>query len=245
MNKIDIVIPFCTYDKKFIQHAIDNIKIIANDIIVVYSNKLFDGTEEDIDYIENLILKNSDCKFIKNYFNKNETSRWNHNNCRWVGIEQTKSDYIMFLNADEIFEKQKIYNWLESKIRYEDIMYFSNYWYFRDTRFQSKVFEETPVIVKKSIIDKSIMFTEHETNIFKYLSIANKSRNNVYFDNKPMCHHYSWVLTKKEMMQKVKSWGHNKDRNWIDLVNKEFESEFTGTDFVHNYEYNILEKGYI
>ena len=151
----------------------------------------------------------------------------------------------MFLNADEVFESDKIYNWLKYKDNYEDVMYFSNYWYFRDTKFQAEIYEETPLIVKKSLIDKNIMFTEYETNIFKHLSIPSISRSNCYFDNKPMCHHYSWVLNEEEMIQKVKCWGHNKDRDWVKLVKKEFESDFTGTDFIHGYKYNILENGFI
>jgi hypothetical protein len=39
------------------------------------------------------------------------------------------------------------------------------------------------------------------------------------------------------MLKKVRSWGHKEDRNWEDLVEKEFSQEFSGKDFVHGYEF--------
>ena len=63
-------------------------------------------------------------------------------------------------------------------------------------------------------------------------------------DSEPMIHHYSWVRTYEEMLKKVKHWGNTKDKDWTTMVHKEFEKDFDGTDFVHNYEYNKVE-GYI
>ena len=63
-------------------------------------------------------------------------------------------------------------------------------------------------------------------------------------DDKPMIHHYSWVRTYKEMLKKVKHWGHTKDKDWTSLVHEEFKKDFDGTDFVHNYKYDKVE-GYI
>jgi hypothetical protein len=57
-----------------------------------------------------------------------------------------------------------------------------------------------------------------------------------------MCNHYSWVRTKEEMLRKVTSWAHSNDTNWTALVEEEFSREFNGTDFVHGYQYDILEK---
>ena len=63
-------------------------------------------------------------------------------------------------------------------------------------------------------------------------------------DGNPMFHHYSWVRTREEMLKKVKSWAHHKDRDWTSLVEKEFERKFnsqTDTCFVHNYKYVEVE----
>jgi hypothetical protein len=44
------------------------------------------------------------------------------------------------------------------------------------------------------------------------------------------------------MLQKVSAWGHANDTNWVELIEEEFSREFSGTDFVHGYEYEIIEK---
>ena len=46
--------------------------------------------------------------------------------------------------------------------------------------------------------------------------------------------------TRDEMLKKISTWGHNKDRNWVELVEEEFSREFNGTDFIHGYTYKIL-----
>ena len=56
-----------------------------------------------------------------------------------------------------------------------------------------------------------------------------------------MFHHYSWVRTEEEMMKKVGSWGHKHDRDWPDLVRKEFSNPFQGTDFIHGYQYQTVD----
>ena len=65
--------------------------------------------------------------------------------------------------------------------------------------------------------------------------------NHILVDGKPMIHHFSWVRTKEEMLKKVHNWGHKNDTNWIDLVEEEFSRPFSGTDFIHKYQYNIVE----
>jgi hypothetical protein len=44
-----------------------------------------------------------------------------------------------------------------------------------------------------------------------------------------------------EMIQKVISWGHNKDIDWVSLIEQEFTHDFNGKDFIHNYEYDVLD----
>ena len=43
------------------------------------------------------------------------------------------------------------------------------------------------------------------------------------------------------MLKKVHNWGHKHDKPWKELVEKEFEKEFDGTDFIHGYTYTIVE----
>ena len=57
----------------------------------------------------------------------------------------------------------------------------------------------------------------------------------------PFIHHYSWVRTKEEMLKKVLNWGHKDDSfDWISKIEEEFSRDFNGTDFIHRYNYNIV-----
>ena len=50
-------------------------------------------------------------------------------------------------------------------------------------------------------------------------------------------HHYSWVRTKSELLLKTKSWAHKNDKNWNELIEIEFLTDFSGTDPINNYNY--------
>ncbi len=42
------------------------------------------------------------------------------------------------------------------------------------------------------------------------------------------------------MLKKISTWGHNKDRNWVELVEEEFTRPFNGNCFVNNYKFKII-----
>lgn len=46
------------------------------------------------------------------------------------------------------------------------------------------------------------------------------------------------------MIRKVKSWSHNLDRDWVTLVEKEFEHDFNGTDFIHGYSFKEVKNNF-
>jgi hypothetical protein len=84
------------------------------------------------------------------------------------------------------------------------------------------------------------MFTDLERWSFRQ-ALGSKYLSDVTFEGQILMHHFSWVRSKDEMLQKVDSWGHKFDKDWISLIHEEFSRPFNGTDFVHNYAYNIVE----
>ena len=46
--------------------------------------------------------------------------------------------------------------------------------------------------------------------------------------------------TKEQMLQKVKAWGHNTDKDWVSLIEEEFNRPFNGKCFVNNYEFEVI-----
>lgn len=120
---------------------------------------------------------------------------------------------------------------------------FDSYFYFRDTKFQSKQWEEWNgvTLVKRSELSEEAFFI-HSSERLNFINFVNGNRKvkTEGSDGCPLIHHYSWVRSKHEMLNKVKSWSHHKDRNWVKLVENEFKRDFIpGKDkcFVHNYDY--------
>lgn len=244
--KFDAIIPFCSEDNKYIQHCIDGVKNLANSVIVTYWDRMFDGSEENMDIINILKIRNPNCRFIEIPYEKNENMWWYYGHSRFVGYQNSSIDssHVMFLDADEIFEEKKLEQWLNLDIDF-DVSYFANYWYFRDERYQAKTYEDSPVMVKKNKLELRYFYTNFDRRVFLTVDGIKKLRMTLGLDGLPMCHHYSWVLSKEKMLKKVLRSAHKNDFDWSKLIDKEFDSEFRGIDFIHGYKYNILEKGYI
>jgi hypothetical protein len=240
MIKVDTIIPFCSYDEKFINDTINGVRNISSKIIVTYFDFTFDGLPENQNLINSLKESNRDCIFVKLDYNKNNSSRWHHNYTRWIGSQIATSEYILYLDADEVFESNKITSWFKNQKSLKDVTTFANYWYFRSKRYRANTIEDSPVMINKSLVVKDRIFHDLERAAFKYYGF-DLELGVMGDDNTPMCHHYSWVLSKDEMLRKTKSWGHRSDKNWEKLIEEEFSREFNGTDFIHNYIYTILE----
>jgi len=249
MNKkhnIATVISYCTNDYQFIHRAIDAVKPFSKQVIVPVVDHFFDGTKEDRKLLDKTYSENKDGQFIEIEYDHKQTlcygSRFWHCMTRWIGFVNVEKDidYILFIDSDEIAETKKVIEWLNTyDYTSYSYIYLANYWYFREARFQANTLEYSPVLVRKDRISKRHIF--HEAERGGFLQLSNGLDKCVSTDEIPMFHHYSWVRTKKEMLKKVKTWAHNKDRNWTQLVEEEFEREFSGADFIHGYSYKTVK----
>jgi len=245
MNKktIDTAIPFCTYDIKYINRCINAVREISNKIIITYCDKFFNGENENLDLIQLVIDNNPDCIFYKIEYESGKSSRYHSNKSRDAACQISNSQRIMFLDSDEIFEKECLNTWYNlNKNQLNDITTFSNYWYYRDEKYRVNHIDDSIVMIDKKYAVKELLYHEAERNIFKYLNSNSKQTNVVNQNGLPFCHHYSWVLNKEEMIRKVTTWSHKDDKNWTPLVEEEFSREFNGTDVLGNSDFIILEK---
>jgi hypothetical protein len=145
-----------------------------------------------------------------------------------------KSDYLLFLDCDEILDPSRFLPWLHSGAYREwEAMQLACYWYFFKETWQSVRWDDTPVLVNRSSISVDKLFGLLERGEFYTQCLGSKARNVMGLDGLPMIHHYSWVRNKEQMMRKVCSWTHRNERDWAELVEKEFIAPFRGKDFVH------------
>jgi hypothetical protein len=242
-DKIAVVICYCSNDYKFIEKCIDQALLVSNNIVVPVSDHFFGGEPEDIDSIKILASKYPQINFSLFEWHQGKSPRYWHNMSRILGnsLISDKHEWVLFLDADEILEPE-LFNQFVNSDNFEsyDTYKLGCYWYFRDPIYQSKSFEASPVLVRKRLININPEDPHCEREqMFEYLNVPKQFL--VLQDGKPLVHHFSWVRTKGEMLNKVKNWGHKNDINWESLVEEEFSREFNGKDFIHDYSYNIVE----
>lgn len=240
MTKISTVISYCSTEKRFIDRCIKSVESFSNEIVIVSGDHLFDGTPEDMGVILENKRNNPNGRFILFNWTPGKPSRYWHNYGRFIGANLVKDncDWVLFLDADEIvdtsqFEKL-IDNISDSYYSYR----LSNYWYFREENYRAHQLESGPVLVQSKYSTKFDLDSNYEREQL----INADSLTGVMYNNRPICHHYSWVRTKEEMLKKVSSWGHNNDTDWTKLVEEEFNRPFNGKCFVHpDYTFDIVE----
>ncbi len=249
--KLSTILLYSTIDHRWLDECLSSACEVSNEVIVVTCDRFWNGQLEN----EQSVLDSH--KIIESYKNaKLITTSWSPGyptffweaQCRVNGILNTSHDcdYILFLDTDEIIDVNNFTEWLETKeYANYDSMKLANYWYFREKNYRSNTTEDSIVLINKDFIcyDGAMVVQTLPTGREQYheLMNCNKKRMVVGTDGNPMIHHYSWVRTKDEMIQKVKSWGHNKDRNWIPLIEEEFSRPFNGKCFVNDMEFEVLD----
>jgi hypothetical protein len=234
--KITTIINFCTNDYVFLKHCIDHAKPFSTEIIVPYCDHFHDGTPENRVLLDKAVAENPGVQFVEFAYDKNQSSRWHCNVSRKIGIELSsdQTEYILLLDTDEIIESDKFIEWVkqEEKVGLVDSYKIANYFYFRETKFRSNNIEESIILVKKGPITSNDDFVFHNEERGGLFYFAPTKKWRCMLDGKPFIHHYSWVRSKEAMIKKVTAWSHNKDKDWISLVHKEFEAPFRGTDLI-------------
>lgn len=248
LPRIATIINFCTLDSRFLPGCLANVRDFSEQIIIPAVSHLFDGTPENMAELMRLASEVQDEKtalLLLDYDHEKTVShgsRYWHNFARWSGVQELRDDidYVLFLDADEIVEGERFSEWLATRefMDYDAVALAAN-WYFREASYRATSMEEAGLLVNRKVITSELIFDNLER--WSFIRLPRCARFQTGCDRLPMLHHYSWVRTKEEMLRKVSAWGHNRDQDWASLVHKEFEHDFTGRDFVHGYNYIIVE----
>lgn len=143
-------------------------------------------------------------------------------------------DYVLFLDTDEIIDGQKFLAWLKTQQhQLFNALKLATYWYWRSPSYQADVWEDNPLLARRRYLKNAIFLDHDERNAIFNSIPGRKTRLVLGLDNQPMIHHYGWAKPKKNLLKKVKTWGHSKDRNWVKLIEKEFSHPFSGKDFLY------------
>lgn len=249
--KLSTIILYSTIDFRWITECLESASKISTEVIVSSCDRLWNGQPENtnlIDQTKDIINSFPNVKLVNINWQPGYKHFFWESQCRTKGVlsASADSDYLLFLDADEIVNVNNFKNWVKTEeYKLYDSMKLANYWYFREKKYRAKTIEDSVVLIKKDVVYQNnqiiipIMSTGREQ--YHELINCNKKRMILGTDGHPMIDHYSWVRTKEEMIAKVQCWGHNNDRDWISLIEEEFSRDFNGCCFVNNYLFDTIE----
>lgn len=249
-HPIAAVINFCTNEARYITPCIEQCRQFASQVVVSVCDHFFDGTMENRALLESIYAAFPDCLFLeypfipkkipKSVFKEIDPPHFWPSLSRLVGTSYLKEEIetILFLDTDEIPEAKRMREWLnENEYLQYTVLKLANYWYFRNPEYQAELWEDSPVLLQRAALSPDVLLNTDERQAIYDALLGPKKRMVQGIDGLPMFHHYSWVRTEPEMLKKVKSWSHCKDRDWETLVREEFSRPFSGIDFVHGYKF--------
>jgi len=243
--KIATFINYCTNDYRFIKRTIDNATPFSSQIIVPVCDHYFTGEEENRELLNKTYKENPSAQFIEYEWDANHNTRYWSNMSRLIATNELNDDidWVMLMDSDEIFETDMFIDYLKNT-KFDLMSYkFQSYFYFREPIYQAIQWEDASNLSRRELMKTDVFNYIHERGQYgEGLNIPKLDK--ITYNGLPMIHHYSWSRTKEQMLRKVQTWWHKDDRNWTDLVEKEFSHPFNGTDFVHGYQYKVVENKY-
>lgn len=253
MSKLSVVISHCTHDARFLDLCIEEVQKIADEIIVCTSDHFFNGEKEKRELLNRAYIDHPKVQFIEFAFgdelyglypNVEEdklTNYW-HSTSRYIGTVYSSGDYLLYLDVDEIIDGERFKKWLENFPYQKNAAH--RIWaefYFREPIYRAKGVAHSILLVKRDAIPEELILSPYERNGMFAEVIGGKWSRIVGLDGQPLIHHYSWVRTKQELLLKTRRWGHRKDKDWHNLIEKEFEAPFSGTENLFGLSYDIVE----
>ncbi len=243
---IGTIINYCTNDYRFLSACVEEAKQFSRQIIIPVCDHFFNGTKENKALLQHSYRACPECTFIEYAFSKApyglypqikpgdpDWIHYWHSTSRYIGSHflAPEIEYILFLDVDEIADRLRFKEWLETfPYRDYEAIRFTHYFYFRDSSFRAKKWMRNPLMIRRDALDKELFLDVLERR-GNFLSIQGDKIEDVGGnDGKPLFHHYSWVKPKEEMLKKVETWGHHRDKNWKPLIDLELQESFSLQD---------------
>ncbi|MBX7067074.1 MAG: hypothetical protein K1X28_07575 [Parachlamydiales bacterium] len=260
MPSIATIINYCTNDFRFIDRCIQEAKLFSNQILIPVCDHFFDGSPENRELLHHTYARHPDCTFIEFPYLPDRLYSQYHNikpsDTDWSMFWGTTGRYIsflfldadidtvLFLDSDEVFEGKAFLEWLETKEHESyEAMRLAAYYYALKPTFRAKNVVNLPLLAKKEAFKPLTLFNEID-RLGAYMTHAGPKREKVVGVNGlPFVHHYSWVRTKEECLQKARTWGHRHDEDWPKLIEEAFNGK-TDRLFGSTHQFFEIEKGY-
>lgn len=266
MAHIVVFISTSSTELRFLRAQLRECRHFASNVVVSCGSHRYDGiTPEPVHEVAAIVKEFPEATLVQymvkkpgafeNPLKRRPEAFW-HNISRIACVQKyhevTTSDandgntWVVFLDGDEIPDGKAVKEWkgtILPKIKQHIALKLSNYWYFREPTYRATKWEDSIVMVPCEVLtkDKVMPLLMHDCERNAFLEVLPLAPHVLGVDGKPMFHHFSWVRSKEQLLQKVKVWGHRNDEPWEQWIEEEWgSSNFSGTDFVHQYTYEVV-----
>lgn len=241
-HPVGTVISYCTNDFRFIGKCIEEARKFSRQIVVAVCDHFFNGRPENRDLLEWTYSQHPDCLFIEFRYLPDRLYSCYHSmapddpdwaiywaaTTRYVGFHylDPEIERVLFLDSDEILEGGEFAAWLANgNSLAHGAVRLAAYLYAVKPNLRAKKAVNLPLFVQKETLAPLTLLNGLE-RIGAYLSHPGPKREEVVsLRGIPMVHHYSWVRTKEECLQKAASWGHRHDADWPSLIDEAFSGK--------------------
>ena len=244
---IATLINFSTNEAPFLRQCLEEAFFFSTQVIVIVCDHFFDGTPENLSLLRGIYAAHPEVEFIQyawdinNFYGRHSSYFW-HNLSRLIGSDFvcSEAEYILFLDVDEIPSGRQVAKWLEIfPLKNYEALRLACYWYFRKAYFRAETLEDTPLLLHKRGISYDVIM--HPCERAGSFDLIKGDKLRFAGEDAPLFHHYSWARSKEALLRKVRSWGHRGERDWEEMIEKEFSGPFSGRDFVHGYQFNTVD----
>lgn len=242
MQNISSILHYSTIDIRFLEINLQQLSKFSKEIIIPICTHLFEGSRENEKLLQKsyeIISKYPKAKYILfDWEGVKQNPAYYHTLSRQIGTNMATSDWILFVDADEIVDDVFI-DWFKTVKHTTRKYWLTCFWYFREPTIRATTNEGCGLLIRREQCNWNLNLREERQQLFVG-DFHHGGYDPIFIGETTLMHHYSWVRSKDEMIKKVRNWGHKGDTNWVDLVENEFTHDFNGTDFIHGYDYIIV-----
>jgi hypothetical protein len=237
---ITTVISYCTNDFRFLGKCIEEASCFSRQIIVPVCDHFFNGTPEKRELLQATYAQFPQVQFLEfpyshhslyptyNHLSPHD-KQWGphwHSLARLLGFYAAISDWILFLDTDEIVEGNRFCEAFASgAFEHYDAIRLACYFYVLKPYYRATKVQDLSLFVRKKKLTPSCFYQPNDRYGTYWRVAGNKETGLRGLDREPLIHHYSWVRPEAECVQKVNSWGHRLDLHWEEFVQELFRGK--------------------
>ncbi len=253
MEPIAAIISYCSNDFRFLGKCIQEAKEFAQRILVVVCDHFFNGQGENRARLEETYTLYPEIDFIEFAYDPEKIYSPYHRigpadpdwpiywaaTARYIGYYFTQEPWLFFLDSDEIAEGERLNKWLQKGEHFDFVaLRFACYQYGLTARERAKEVMGAALLVQRKALAPLLLLNDLE-RLGTYRSMIGEKKDFVLVQ-RPFFHHYSWVRTKEECLMKAESWGHSKEKNWAEAVDRAFGGDLSGL-FFQPYQFESID----